>query len=242
MLSKLIPVAVFATVLFSCKKEAVNTSNLQAVSSESSENGVAAQSKWFGVYADGYGGGVDTAADTEFIGNGIATLQSSPWSYYYSSVTLPVTGRNIICDSLKFEAMLKNPDNEAGSVYPYDVSLWIYGSRSTAHVQFLADLQQYTAMQVGNISLTNSANLVYKFQDFTDVSLVAKGKKLSVYINGVLKEQLSFAGLKIGKLQKISIGFKGGGSVDWVKLFNSYSGAQIMQEDFNGPGSNVIWY
>lgn len=236
---------VFATILFSCKKEVKSTQATAQISNISSkEEAVLAvsPSKWYGIYAEGYGNGIDTIADRDFVANGVATLNNSPWSYYYTSVNLPVRGRRVSCDSLKYVVRLKNPEGQPGSVFPYDVSLYLFGVQNTAYLQFLSYYQEFTALKVGNYGVTNTPNLIYQFQDWTELTLIAKRKKLAVYLNGVLKEQIDYSGRKIGLLQQLEIGFKGSGSVDWVKLYNSYTGAQIMQEDFNGTRSNVIWY
>ncbi len=137
---------------------------------------------------------------------------------------------------------LKNPDGEIGSVFPFDVSLYIDGSVNTGSVQFLSYYQEFTALKVGNYSVTNTPNLIHQFQDWTELTLIAKKKKLAIYLDGVLKEQIDYSGTKIGALRQLEVGFKGGGSIDWVKLYNSYTDTQIMEEDFDGRGSNVIWY
>jgi len=233
-----------STVLFSCKKEAIKTQEFLSNASNTSDavrpcgNG-----RWSGTY-----GTPDLpyqiVTDSTFINNGIAQLTNSPWSYFYTSITLPIPKcHQVSGDSVRFTTYLKNPSDQSGSVFPFDVSLWLYGSKDTGHVQFLADLPEYTALTVGNVGVTNTTDLLHLFQDWTEVTLESKNKRLTVYINGVLVKQIVYRGLKIGALKQIQIGFKGSGSVDWVKLYNSNTNIQIMQEDFNINGhSSVAWF
>lgn len=117
------------------------------------------------------------------------------------------------------------------------------GSKDTAHVQFLADLVQYTALLVGDKGITNTSALLYQFQDWTKLSLIAKNKTLSVCKNDSLIASINYDGTKICRVKKIFIYFKGSGEVDWVKLYNSNTKAKLMQENFNvDKHSKVIWY
>lgn len=232
----------FSFFLFSCEKESLQ--NTQTISTESTDDAKGCPNgKWLGAYGTP---GLPTlyVQDTSFIKNGIAQLNSSPWSYFYTAVSLNVPKcHQFSGDSARFTVYLKNPSNVSGSVAPYDVSLWLYGSKDTAHVQFLNQYPEYTALTVGNVGITNTTDLIHLFQDWTELTLEAKNKRLSVYMNGVLIKQIIYKGVKIGALKQIQVGFKGAGSVDWVKLYNSNTDIQLMQEDFNVVGhSSVDWY
>jgi len=238
---------ILSTVLFSCKKEVVPNSTFTP--GKSDENSIMSSNShggnWLGVYGSGdYPYPLDTVQDNTFISNGIATLSNTPYSYFYTSINLKIPfGHRMSGDSTKFEVRLRNPSGQTGSIFPYDVSLWLYGSQDTAHVQFLADLVQYTALAVGDKGKTNTKSLLYQFQDWTDLTLEAKDKYLTVYKEGLPVQSIRYIGANIGNLKKIEIGFKGAGSVDWVKLYNSNTNVQMMQEDFNLTGqSNVVWY
>ncbi len=228
--------------LFSCKKEAAK-SNLSVTANSQDEASACVNGNWSGTYAtDGLP--YQIVADSTFINNGIAQLTQSPWSYFYTSITLPISKcHQINGDSTKLVVYLKNPSGLSGSVAPYDVSLWLYGVKDTGHVQFLADLQQYTSLQVGTKGITNVPELIHLFQEWTELTLEAKNKRLTVYMNGVPIKRIVYSGTKIGGLKAIMVGLKGSGSVDWVKMYNSNTNVLKMQEDFNVNGkSSVNWY
>ena len=230
--------------LFSCKKEAAQNQQLSLVTTTTSDDATGCPNgKWSGVYATPnlpY----QNVGDSSFISGGIAQLKNSPWSYFYTSVSLLIPKcHQFSADSARFTVYLKNPSGQQSSVAPYDVSLWLYGSKDTGHVQFLNQYPEYTALTVGNVGVTNTTDLIHLFQDWTELTLEAKNKRLSVYMNGVLVKQIIYKGIKMGALKQIQIGFKGAGSVDWVKLFNSNTNAQVMQEDFNTTGKSTInWF
>ena len=216
----------------------VDTVSVNAIPPPCTEKG-----KWSGIYATP-NLPFQYVEDATFINNGVAQLNSSPWSYFYTSISLHIPEcRQFSADSTKFTVYLKNPSDQPGSVAPYDVSLWLYGSIDTGYVQFLAQYPELTALKVGNTGITNTTDLIHLFQDWTELTLEAKNKKLSVYMNGALIQQIAYSGAEIGFLQQIQIGLKGAGSVDWVKLYNSNTNKQIMQEDFNVSGQSTIqWY
>lgn len=240
--SALTSLVCFAIV--SCTKS-VNSSNSQQKLSEENQENVYGSciTRWFGVYsASGYQN--DTVKDKAFITNGIATLNSNPLSIpdYFTSIELNIPRcRWINGDSTRLEVRLRNPSDTIGAVYSYDVSLWLIGSRDSALVTFNAYDPQFTKLKVGDTQISNSNSLLYLFQDWTTLALEAKNRNITVYKNGVSVISLNYKGNKIGKLRQIHIDFKGSGQVDWVKMFNSNTNEQIMQEDFNNRHSNVIW-
>lgn len=198
--------------------------------------------EWQGFYGTP-GADILTAPDLSFINGGIAQLNNSPWPYFYSSNMLKIPECHFVNgDNIKLIVRLKNPSDEIGAVAPYDVSLWFVGSEDSAHVQFLNQYPELTALKVGGIGVTNTNDLIHLFQEWTELTLEAKSKKLTVYINGSIVKQIDYTGISIGVLKEIQISFKGPGLVDWVKLASADLNTRIFQEDFDVNGSsNVIW-
>jgi hypothetical protein len=200
--------------------------------------------RWFGVYSSpSYAN--DTIKDKFFIANGIATLTGNPFPVpsYFTSIELTMPKcRWVYGDSTRLEVRLRNPADTIGSVSSYDVSLWLIGSKDSALVTFNGTDPQFTILRVGNNQISNSEALVYLFQDWTTLSLEAKDKHINVYKNGAPVLSFKYRREKLGKLRQIHIDFKGSGQVDWVKMYNSNTDQQLMQEDFNNAHSNVIWY
>jgi len=198
---------------------------------------------WMGTYGSDFGQST-TVADSTFISGGIAKLANSPWSYFYSSIELAIPAcREVDADAVTFEVRLKNPPKEIGSIADYDAALWLYGDNDSAHVQYIGFRPQFTYFGLQHKQITNSEKLLYIFTDFRTVSLEAKDSILTSKIDDTTTETLDYTGNKIGKLKKVLISFKGPGSIDWVKLYNSKTGSLLMKEDFDTNGkSTVNWY
>lgn len=238
-------------IFSSCKKASIVSVKQNA--SLTSENSLAASctSKWVGTYVNGYTSDTVDVADKYFISNGIATLNQSPWSYYYSRIQLkiPACRGPIYGDSVKLQVRLRNNGTAPGAVFPYDVSPWLDGAYNRAHAQFLSYYVQYTALTVGTKGITNDSALLHRFDDWSIVTLIAKNNRLSVYINNVLIKDTKYTGNLIGKLKDIFLYFKGPGQIDWIKLYTISSASNKtnyklkMSEDFNVDGqSSVVWY
>ncbi|CAN5594468.1 hypothetical protein BH10BAC2_BH10BAC2_21260 [soil metagenome] len=200
-----------------------------------------------GVYGNGYtpGQNYDTVKASTFIAGGIARLTQSPYSYFFTSMQLKVPlCHNFSGDSARIEVTVKNPSTGPYAFADHDVSITILGAKNTAQVVFIGYRKEFTNVSIGSKKITNLPELLYVFQDYTTNALEAKDGVLNVYNKGTLVFSTPYKGAdRIGNVKGIAIGFKGAGSIDVVKAFNTNSGAQIMQEDFNIDGtSNVIWY
>jgi len=173
----------------------------------------------------------------------MARLANSPWSYFYTSIHLPMPECRIMdADTLTLEVSLKNSPKDDMAIADHDVSLWMYGTTDTARVIYIGYRPQFTSFGLNNQLITNSTNLLNVFYDWTTVTLEANNFVLTTKKADVVTETLSYSG-QIGTLKKIAIGFKAAGSVDWVKIYSSKSKKLLMKEDFDADGtSSVIWY
>jgi hypothetical protein len=244
---KLLFIPFLFLVAMSCVKENTQMniqSSLQNNIIENCDSG-----KWIGVYANGLtqGENYDTVKASAFIANGIACLSESPYPIsFYTSIQLKIPNcHNFIGDSSKLVVNLKNPSTGIHPVSANDVSLFIIGANDTAHVTFIGDKHSdYTSVGIGSKQFTHVRELVKVFEHYTSVSLELKDGILSVYLNdtqGVTFPYKLFD--RIGNVKKIAIVFKGSGYLNWVKIFNTSTNTQIMQEDFNISGeSSVVWY
>jgi hypothetical protein len=202
-------------------------------------------SSWYGIYA--IPGSNTYVADNTFISNGIAKLSNSPYGgMWFTGYRLELPEcREYSADSLKLEARVKNPVSE-GAIEELDVALVIFGDKDTAWVNYVGRSHRQSFTHLGLYNSTNELNnapeLVQLFQDWTTVSLEVKNGVISTYKDGVLIKSYTIAGgKKVGKLRKINVGFKGTGSVDWVKVYDN-GGTTLFKEEFNnGNSSNVEW-
>lgn len=202
-------------------------------------------SSWIGTYA--IPGSSTDVADNTFISGGIAKLANSPYGgMWFAGMRLELPEcREYSADSLKLEARLKNPVGE-GAIEELDVALLIYGDKDTAYVNYIGRSHRQSFTHLGLYNSTNEINnvpeLIQLFQDWTTVSLEVKNGVISTYKNGTLIKSYTIANnKKLGKLRKVSVGFKGVGSVDWVKVYDN-AGTNLFKEEFNsGNASNVEW-
>lgn len=232
---------IFIGVISSCTKE--NDLLLNSLENQSSEKSQDLRLHWEGAYATESYDYYVYDKERYFISNGIAQLNHSPWSNYFTHIKLYIPYFiKIDGDSTKFEVFLQNPNGISGSVFANDVCLQMQGTKNIAGVCFNSASPYYTYLTVGNEGIVDSKSLVYHYQTWTILSLEAKNNTLSVFRDGNLIESISYDGIKIGKLKYILIGFKGSGSADWAKLSNSQSGERLMFENFNKEGqSNIVW-
>lgn len=197
---------------------------------------------WVGKYASFYYGEFEVA-DSTFILNGVAKVPAVS-GYDYTNIHLDIPAcKNLSGDSITLLASVKCPQSEGGG-YPEQLTYRLTGSDGEAELTFEGDAssQIYTKLAVGSYGVTNAPELVRTFDVFTSVALQTKKNVLSAFINLAPIKKVSYLGAKIGTLQEITIGFKGVGSVDWVKLYNSKNQV-IMQEQFNKKGkSSIVWY
>ncbi|HNP21940.1 MAG TPA: hypothetical protein PKM63_05630 [Panacibacter sp.] len=218
---------------------AVDTTSVKIIPPPCNENG-----EWHGFYGTP---GVDIllAPDLSFINGGIAQLNNSPWSYFYSSVQLLIPACRIIsADSVRLEVRLKNPSTGLNAITDYDAGLYLEGENDTASAQYIGFRSDFTKFGLTKKNITNSVNLLHVFEDWSTVTLGASNSVLTTTRDGVMTETMSYNGYSVGLLKAISVSFKGPGSIDWIKLYSSgKSNRLLMQEDFDTDGhSNVIWY
>jgi len=253
-LSNLIAVSSLLLFISSCKKEAIPTTGTLTSISNSSEldagNGDCDR-RWFGLYANGINPD-DTITQKSLIKNGVAQLPAVNWYNYHTGIdyNIPLC-HEISADCITFEVRLKNPSDGSGAIYDYEVALQLYGSEKLygsstfSEIYFVANssAQNYSHIWIGNEQLWNLPELVHYFGDYETLTLQIKDNVLSIFREGSLVKAVPYESTHLGRLRRIGIGFKGTGTADWVKLYNSKSGTQIMQEDFNVDGkSNVIWF
>ncbi|CAN5471666.1 hypothetical protein BH10BAC2_BH10BAC2_24040 [soil metagenome] len=234
----------FFALLFSCKKDL--ESNL-SVTDINNATLCDCGSQWEGHYSLQGQPDVFTNYST-FISGGFAQLKNSPYlPTYYTGIKIRVPSAYTISgDAVKLTLNLKNPSGVFGSVNHNDVTLVLYGENANAFATFIGSSvnQQFTQLKVGNQGITNDPGLIYKFQNWNIVTLIANNNKLSLYRNnGSLVKEISYTGSGIGKLLYIKVYFKGSGSVDWIKIIDSKTGQTRMSEEFNtNSQSTAYWY
>lgn len=237
-----------STILFttSCTKESIKSTQASTITTEESSVASGCVNPWTGLYADGSHPD-QTVRQISFIKDGVARLTPIDWSNYHTGIYYAIPScHDVSGDTIRFEARIKNPNNTPGAVYNYDVVMQIFGSKNFSEVAFVgsSSSQQYNHIWIGNSKQSNFPELNRYFGDYETVSVQFVNKTLSIYINGTLIKSVSYdAANKIGRLKRIGCGFKGTGTIDFVRLYSSKNNTLIMKEDFDVVGkSNVIWY
>jgi hypothetical protein len=243
---------------FSCKKEAIQTS--QHVAANSNELATtAADSKWQGAFLSYTGNPMSRVInDKFFIKNGCARIYDSlnrisPHNLYHTQFRLLIPASIIIKgDSLNFEVGLKNPISAspfAASV-GREIDVYIKGETNNAFIAntSTSDVspgsQEYALMRVGKTLINNVSELQYNYEDYSTFVLQTFNHGLVAYRNNTYLKGLAYYNEPlIGRLKEIGIIFQGSGSIDYIKLYNSANSKLLMSEDFNTDGqSTITWY
>jgi hypothetical protein len=147
-------------------------------------------------------------------------------------------------DSTQIEARMKNPQSEGGeSCYDMQINLFdnnfnSIGAKFTTEgcTDFASLIAGKTYFRIQNNKQKNlDLDSFGVNQDEWNVfKLVTHGKVLEVFIN----DKLAFIGVfetyeTSTDLVDIRIIFKGAGSIDWIKVSNSYTNKVIYQSDFD---------
>jgi hypothetical protein len=234
--------------MYSCKKESIETSSLSAQSTSNAViDDTLCRSEWIGEFEQNKPERTIFTTDNKIIFDGYAHLQVPPKftrNVYVTKLILPTPDCAIVDgDSIRMSINVMNPTDSVNSQYTNSVYVYMYGSTDSAYVEFNGWYSNYTKIGVGNYKETDLESLHHLFSSYEVVSLVAKDHIISAYIGGKLVGQVDYTGTSIGQLQRISVGFRGSGYVDYVKLYNSTSGALLMKEDFNVPHKSTdTWY
>lgn len=153
---------------------------------------------------------------------------------YYSFIKKVANfNEKLLCDDMLFEARLKNSISEGG-INCNDVSVVFTGEK----YKFLLNITQKGCSHYAYVRLPNKifegkssdlSKLGVNLDEFVQLKIIFKGKKLHIYTNDQLAFQTNYAD-SLGKMQAAYIGFKGLGSVDYVKISDN---KQLLEvEDF----------
>ena len=217
---------------FSFSRDKIAVKKCQPPATISPKKAIAKKWQWTGTFSN-----LEQAIKTipnSFISNGIAKLTGSPFYYYWTSMELPIPAdMNMDGDHLKFEIRTRNPVSE-GAIEELDLTLYITGENGNASVSFIGrkHRQQFTSIMGAKTVQKDIPELIQLFQEWNTVSLITSGTKVAALKNGTEIKSISYSG-NIGRVKKISISFKGIGSVDWVHLYNSKTGKGIIREEFD---------
>ncbi|WP_435355985.1 hypothetical protein [Emticicia sp. SJ17W-69] len=147
-------------------------------------------------------------------------------------------------DSTQMEARMKNPQNEGGESC-YDMQIIFFdknfnsvGAKFTTEgcTDFASLIVGKTYFRIQNNKRKNiDLDSFGVNQDEWNVfKLVVKGKILEVFVNDKLAFKGAFETYEacLGIVDARLV-FKGAGSIDWVKVSNSYTGKVVYKTDFN---------
>ena len=148
-------------------------------------------------------------------------------------------------DSVTLEARLKNPENEGGeSCFNTDILLTdkhLNIAESEFTMKGCSDYAKLivgkTIFRKGNLQQGKNVdldNFGINHNEWNTFKLQLRGKQVEVFVNGISVFQGEYEGREnFFNLTDIRFTFKGTGSVDWVKVSNSYTGKVVYQTDFD---------
>ena len=153
-------------------------------------------------------------------------------STYYSFVKKVANfDKNLSCDAMIFETRLKNPVAEGG-ISCNDASVVITGEKN----KLLVNLTQKGCSHYAYVRLPDASfegkihdlsKLGVNLDEFVQLKLVVKNKKLQVFLDNQLAFQTNYSD-SLGLLQAVYIGFKGLGSVDNIKISDN---KRVLEEE-----------
>ncbi len=153
----------------------------------------------------------------------------------------------VALDSMQIEARIKNPENEGGEgCYDMEFMLWDKNFNFTSAKFTTEGCTDYAQFRVGNTFFRYSNNPNQENVDLDNFGvnpiewnvfkIKIMGKIARVYVN----DKLAFTGQyettkPIAKIVDLRFVFKGAGSIDWVKMSNSFTGKVVYETDFESP-------
>lgn len=182
-----------------------------------------------------------TLPEKIFIGGGHAELEQRFTNYYryWTGIELAIPcDKKIAAENTRLEWYCKS--NLSIGMYESDMGASLSGEKDTASINCITvNRPPYFLFRYGDIKLNNVPELVNDPSEWAVYAIDISEKGMSFSKNGVVKK--SIAGKKtLGNLQKIYLHFKGGGRIDWVKLYEHNK--LIMEDNFDKPGqSSIHW-
>lgn len=161
-----------------------------------------------------------------------------------NTVHVLVQDFGVSLDSTQVEARMKNPQNEGGescydmSIHFNDKNFNAIGAKFTTEgcTDFASLIAGKTFFRIQNNKRKNIDldNFGVNQDEWNVFKFVVKGKVLEVFVNAKLAFKGTFETYEaFADLVDTRITFKGAGSIDWVKVSNSYTGKVVYQTDFD---------
>lgn len=238
--------AIMLTIAASCTKEQKNT----PMETISSEKETAGKDETNGIQACFYGmQGVfstefpfpmsDTVPIQSYVSGGVFRLSGGPYaSPYWSALQLWKSAdhcdiQGASGDTVTYVVRLKNPSTGTGAVSAFDAAIFIAGENKTVGVHFVGNTvnQVYSSFKVGTEGFSNHSLLVAVFEDWTDITLKTFNHTCQLYVGQVNILTINYTG-DIGRIKDLTVGFKGYGSIDYMRLTGA-SGSKLFRNEFD---------
>jgi hypothetical protein len=158
----------------------------------------------------------------------------SPWFTEFENNILLCTGPQMVV-----EARVMNPAS-GGGIDPYDFTLTVLGNCGTTSIRLVGTLAAQGTTQAGrthtNFGTTmvvNHPNFVQNLSTYGILRIEVNLTNIVYRWNGAVMYTLSTPNGGIGQtIQRISLRFRGSGSVDYVRVYN-WASALIYDEEFD---------
>ncbi len=152
------------------------------------------------------------------------------WTQHYMVKDFELDG-----DSAIFETKIKNNQNDGG-ILCYDSSIGLRtDNMQGVGASFMQDCIEYAVLHIAETTITGNEKLLsfmdLNLQEWQVVKIKLQNHVAYIYVNDKEIHRLRYKG-DLGKIKVVSYNFKGSGSVDWVKLSDSYTGKVVFEDDF----------
>ncbi len=187
--------------------------------------------EWYCYATDNLGKSGDYVDLCTIYNNGIASFDPSPpytsngsnyFPKYYNFKEFGIDG-----DNCKIEAKLKN-EGDGGD----QSRVTIFGSLGNAYMQLQDLFASGTYLSAGTTTKNKISSFIIDMSEWRTFGFETSNNTIRGYINDPSKEyQMNYEG-NIGQILGIGIDFRGGGEIDWVRIYDD-TNALAYEDDFD---------
>jgi len=176
----------------------------------------------------------------DFVKDGRAFIEPSllPEGYYWTAFSVAVPdGTFAASPNLKLEARIKNPalDKRNNGVCYVELS---QNNKLKIGIGFCScGGQGATWMKCGRTHRVHLPELCANLNSYITLGFEMKDGTMSALIDGAIVKTITYKGSLTGEFSRAGIFFRGGGSVDWLRIYQD--GALRLGEEFNADGETA---
>jgi hypothetical protein len=138
-------------------------------------------------------------------------------------------------DSCFIEARIRDSEAEGGLRYYTGAISFIDSARNIMHLKAVQDAVGATTLRIADTNLPGTKYLNkyldINLQDWRILGIKLKDQTAYIYLDGKEIHKVAYKG-SFGNIKGLKLATTGSGSVDWIRLSNSYTGKEVFFDDF----------